>query len=774
MLPIFAAVLSLSYAVLVFEVALTRVFSVILSYHGVFVIVSGALLGLGLGSLLLKRGLKVLPDSVVSLSSGLFAALVTMTLLGIRMVPALGGGRLWVLVLLGGLPFVSAGFAISGLFQRFADRIPLLYGADLLGAALGAVTVVPLLDTFGSPNTVLFSGAIGGLATLLTEASRTRRFPAAASAVFLVFAGAFGLMAGRRIQLHLPISDDPDKEMHQILANPALKARVIESRWSSFGQTDVVQSELVPDHLLLFVDGAAGSVMYKRDAILRNSLERASVTSHHGGFFPLPLLDENQKRNALVIGAGGGKDVIAALLGGVQHVTAVEVNPDVVKIVRDYKDFNGGIYSGDPGVTVIVEEGRSFVRRVDTRFDLIILAIPVIKSSRSVDGYMLTESYLYTVEAISDYLDHLAADGRIVIVAHNDVQIYRLLSMTVAAFGRQAVGEREVMKRIYTVAADIMPAIVIQKRPLTTDEAAVVMEAMHKRGFDKRTFYVPYQEQGIGATAGTEQVSHLDERLVQVAQGTATLAGLAGSASYDISPVSDDRPFFYDIERGIPSPLGEFALVTLLAVLVLAGLVVLRGRSNRDPTTFAGAIRGTPALRSFLLLFALLGMGYMLVEISLFQKLMLFVGQPQRALTVLLFSLLLGGGMGSLASVAMRKAMAGKAAAISLIISLAVLLLSAFFAELFELGLSPTTTSAAQLLPLGFLMGFPFPIAIKLLDGRGFGRHVSVMWGANAIASVLGSVLSMIVALRMGFSWALILGAVCYALVALLFRRGDS
>src|SRR5450830_512398 len=220
-----------------------------------------------------------------------------------------------------------------------------------------------------------------------------------------------------------------------MLTDPGLSARVVESRWSSFGRTDLVASDLTPDEMTLFVDGAGGSAMYNLDALRKDRRERMQLDMHSGESFPFPLLKAGQKRSALIFGPGGGSDVAVALLGGVEKITAVEVNPDVVKIVRQYRDFNGGIYSGRPGVTAVIGDGRNFVRTTDKRFDLIMAAIPVTKSSRSVDGYALTENGLFTVEAMGEYLDRLTDNGRLVFVAHNDVEIYKLIATVLAAYG---------------------------------------------------------------------------------------------------------------------------------------------------------------------------------------------------------------------------------------------------------------------------------------------------------------------------------------------------
>jgi predicted membrane-bound spermidine synthase len=765
------ALFLLSYAVLTFEVALTRIFSVMLSYHFVFAIISAALLGLGVGAMVLKRWLTALPRSAVRMSAVIFALLVAVSVLAIILLPLANRAGFWLYLVLAVLPFCAAGFAVSGLFQEFADRGPLLYGADLIGAAIGALTVVPLLDAFGSVNAVFFAAAAASAGALLLGFSRVR-LPVFAGAAFLAISASFSLLTGFGVQISVPVTNDPNKDMYQMLANPAFKAKIIESRWSSFGRTDVVKSELTPYELTLFVDGAAGSAMYDSAKVMGNQHEVEHLTLHFGEYFPFLFLKDDEKKDALIIGPGGGRDVVVALLGGVKSITAVEVNPDIVQIVKDYRDFNGAIYSGDPRVTAIIAEGRNYVRTTERRYDLIMLAIPVTKSSRSVEGYALTENYLFTVEAFKDYLDHLSPNGRIIIVTHGDAEIYRIISLATEAFAAKGLSEQQAMQHLYTVASDMMPAIVIQNQALTIEEADTVHRGLHKLGFDKGAFYVPFQEQVVtpGARLGIDKELRMFDRfLVDVAEGKLSLSTLARSASLDFSPVTDNRPFFYKFERGLPRPFGTFAFLLVLGFAVLGYLVLLRKKPGMSPATFTGALRERPALKLFLLLFTALGLGYMLIEIALFQKLMLFFGQPQMALTVLLFSLLLGGGLGSFASSLLRGGGNRVVAFISLGVAIGVGLLSLFFPSVFSSWLSPRVAAMALLIPLGFLMGFPFPFAIRLIDRHGMGDSVSVMWGANAVASVLGSALSMIVGISVGFSWALALGAVLYVLAAIAF-----
>jgi spermidine synthase len=307
--------------------------------------------------------------------------------------------------------------------------------------------------------------------------------------------------------------------------------------------------------MILFVDGAAGTPMYNLKAILESPEEQAHLLFHFGEFFPFWFLEKEEKETALIIGPGGGRDVVISLLGGVESITAVEVNPEIVQLVEEYEEFNGGIYTRIPNVKVAVDEGRKFLRSNAALYDLIMMALPVTKSSRSVEGYALTENYLYTVESMGDYLDHLTPEGRIVIVAHSNAEIYRLVVLAIEALEARGIDERNAMQHIYTLASGMMPTIVIKKEPFTLQEVELRHSRIHELGFDQGNFYVPFVRQvhlRPDERLGVDSEWRMfDQVLVDISTGQLTVSELIKAASIDITAATDDRPFFLQVPAGL-------------------------------------------------------------------------------------------------------------------------------------------------------------------------------------------------------------------------------
>ena len=772
-----------SFSLLAFEITLIRLLSVMLSYHYVFLAVSLALLGLGVGGIFVYFFRPHIPSGHSRFSSlALFASLFSLTIpFSVMLIIQIGyidniRDNILPYCFLLFIPFFFAGMLLAEVFRMFPAISAWIYGADLVGAAGGSLGVVLTLDILGGISASFFLGVLASVAALLFAVRVLKMNIRGVVIPAISFLTVSILLCTNLTSLYLPdipIGANPAKQIHEALYSSSLKGKIIETRWSAFGRTDLVEFSDYPEQMHIYIDGTAGTPMYRFSGDIDDPGSAVnSLKANFPGYFPFLFLEEGERNNALIIGPGGGRDILLALMGGVRKVTAVEVNEDLVDIVREYSWYNGSIYTDLDNVDIVVDEGRNFLKRQKDKYDIIMLSLPVTNSSRSLEGYALTENFLFTTNSIGDYLDHLTDEGRLVVVGRDDVEISRLLSISLATLSESGVSNAAAMKQIYTLGSERFPVFVLKKTPFEPTEVFLRYEAIHQFGYDPTSSYFPYIRQvgtinSVLMSLGSEEIG-LDD-FVRIIKGL----------GYDISPVTDDSPFFYKLEEGLPQPVSLvfWSSIIMMMLVILAPLLFWRKRFFQTEMHSESKRSLNQNLLRSVVLFSMLGVGFMLVEISLIQRFVLFLGQPVLSLTALLFSLLVGAGVGSmcsgrLASDKITKGITIAAASIVTMLLLYTFLLPIIFEQLLGLGLTiRLLATVVILIPLGFLMGFPFPLGIRLLKEMKMENHIPWMWGINGICSVLGSVMTIVIAISFGFTEALLIGASCYFLVFLVFRK---
>ncbi|HBX65437.1 MAG: hypothetical protein CL670_04295 [Balneola sp.] len=768
----------ISFGMIIYEIVLMRIFAVILSYHYVFAILSLALLGLGMGGLLLKKGGVIWPSistNKLILSTALAAGIITALILYLTQAasPSWSTPITYTVLFLPVLPFLFFGMTIASFFQQAPERSSLLYGFDIAGGALAALLTVSLLNSVPATTAAFIVVFVLAAASIILMTAESLKWSTSILWLSTLLFAAGGIwLAPQGI---LPIKNNQSKDINRLLYDASGNGRVIETRWSAFGQTTLVENDQLPDEKMIYVDGAAGTSMFSFQALLNDSTLRSDLTSNFGQFFPFYFLNENEKDSALIIGPGGGRDILVALFGGVSSITGVEVNPDLVQIVKDYEDFNGGLYTKLPNVEIVVVEGRSFIRNTSEKYDLLMLALPVTKSSRSIDGYALTENYLFTVEAFSDYLDRLTPEGRIIFVTHGNAELYRLLGLALKAFEKRGIPNQQAMNHLYSVSKHNMPALVVKKTPFEGKDMQERHAALHQLGYDQGDYFVPFQEQASyllpvpNDSTSTIEWSMFDQNLYDLSDGTMTMENFAKKFPLNISPVYDDNPFFYNFDKTLPSPFRQLYGLLVLGLGVVVMVVSVKKSPDQVKIGFVKPFARHKKMKWFLLVFLLLGVGFMMLEIALFQKLSLYLGNPVSATSVLLFSLLLGVGVGSLSSAWITDRLS-----LAVIFStIAVFFLSLtynFFLDKFLASAASVPLQAGLLTgSIGFAMGFPFPLTLRMMNNHGLEKFTAAMWGANGLASVAGAVTAMIIGIEWGFTEVLIAGGGLYLFASLLF-----
>jgi predicted membrane-bound spermidine synthase len=463
-------------------------------------------------------------------------------------------------------------------------------------------------------------------------------------------------------------------------------------------------------------------------------------------------------------------------MGGVSHITAVEVNKDVVDIVREYAWYNGGIYTDFENVTVVVDEGRNFLKRQRDKYDIIMLSLPVTQTSRSLEGYALTENFLFTTDSINDYLEHLTDEGRLVIVTHDDITAWRLLSISLEALKEKGIDNTAALNQIYLLGLSspgIYPLFVLKKTPFEFSEVLPRHEKMLQLGYNPTLSYFPYITQPgmvnpvlMDLSSGKLALSDIEKRMKK-------------ELGIDISPVTDNSPFFYKIEVGLPPPV---SLVFWTSIIMMLMVLVVppsywKWRMAKSEVRPRGKKRLNQPLLQFVILFSMLGIGFMLIELSLIQRFILYLGQPVLSIAIILFSLLVGAGIGSIYSgrLISERMFKGIAVASLSIVGVVVgytVLLPLIFSQLLGLSLAVRLLAMVVMVaPLGFLMGFPFPLGIRSLNKTNLEKYIPWMWGINGVGSVLGSAMTITLAISFGFTQAFLVGAGCYFVVFLTFRK---
>jgi spermidine synthase len=775
------AVFLVSASALVFEIALTRVFSVAQWYHFAFMTVSLALLGLGASGTFLSLLPRLLSRDLVSLLatiSLLFSVAVLGGYLVSNYVPfdsyqiAIDQRQivyLAVYYLSLAVPFFFSGLAVAVVLASSPQEAGKTYFANLLGSGLGCPAALLMLALAGGEATVVMAALLGAGAAWALSWGRSRARLVAASALIAVLAVCV-VSAPRFLEIRL----SPYKALSNVLRYP--DAEVVYRGWNAFSRVDVAESESIrsaaglsyayagdlPSQKGIFTDGEDLSPL------------TASSPAGEGAFLDyllvsLPYRLLTQPR-VLVIEPGAGQDVMLALREGASEIVAVESNPLVVELVRSrYPDYAGPVYSSRQ-VTVVTEDARSYLRRSPQTFDLIQLSLADSYRPVGSGAYSLSENYLYTSEAFEEYLDHLRPGG--LLMVHRWLQTppsesLRVLALAVSAL--QRAGGEDPARHVVALRSLYTGLLLIQGEPFTGAE----MEAVKRFAEEKRFDLVYYP----GISAGEANRFGILEEPYYYQAYSALLeapdrASFYASYPFDVTPPSDDRPFFFHFFRwaqtaGIIQALGKtwqpfggsgyLVLLALLGLALVASLIMVI-----LPLTFLrqrGEVRhGRPLFFYFLLL----GVGYLFVEIPLLQRFILFLSHPVYAFATVLFSLLVFSGLGSMTSkrLSLRKTM------VALIALLACypLLLPHFFAWLLGAGLFIRgLASVLVLAPLGFLMGVPFPAGIEL-TGRISPGLVPWAWAVNGCASVLSSILAVMIAISWGFSRVLAGGVVAYAL----------
>jgi spermidine synthase len=805
----YAGLLCVTCATLMLQLVQTRILSVVAWYHLAFFVISTAMFGLTAGAVWVYLRRERFSTQTLSFDLAHYSALFglsTALALAIQMTiavlpfPGLTTIIIWLeLAICQAVPFFFSGVVVSLALTRSPFPIGRVYGVDLIGAALGCFGVLVLLNLFDGPTAVLWIGVVPMLGALLFAGSAIGAEPAQVSRLAEItqrrktWLMVLGLLAFVNGENHARTGFYP------VIVKGKVQLGVFpwHESWNTFSRVVAQRPGNAPAHMwgpsprmvpadwivpqsYLNIDGDAGTAAYG----ISGDLSRAGFLKYDitNLAYHLPNL-----RRSAVIGVGGGRDLISAKLFGVEQVTGVEINPAFVELLQDDPRFSVfvGLNRMD-GVSLVVDEARSWFARSREQFDLIQMSLIDTWAATSAGAFTLSENGLYTIEAWEIFFRRLNPSGVFTVsrwYSPGDVnETGRMVSLAVAALIKSGVSDPS--RHIYLAAGREIATLVVSRSGFTSEQIDALTANTEQLEFT--TLITPARQPGapilnqIVHTASIKELFRFTSRL-----------------DLDLTPPTDDRPFFFnqlpildavrDLARaGTKRPHGVsqgnyFATSTLvslflvsLILVVTAILVPLRPALNDVGRRLAAG--GTAY-------FVLIGMGFMFVEIAFLQRFSVFLGHPIYSLSVVLFSLILSTGIGSLISDAVPIERKPNFMAWSILTG-ALILSQPYWVPglLLQFDNAPlqvrSLVTVSMILPAGILMGFGFPAGMRFISAVDQ-RPTPWFWGINGASGVLASAMAVACSLALGIGATMSLGAVCYLLLipaamAIGFPRRDA
>jgi hypothetical protein len=829
----------LSLSIILFELALTRIFSIVLWYDYAFMAISIAFFGLGIGSFIvhiqkdklnaLKKKSKINPQFALSSRIVQYAIAygisVPVFIFLIGYIPS-DTSYIYLFYLISSIPFFFAGAGMALVFLAMSEKISKLYFADLIGAAIATIILDPIMQSLGAGSGLLLTSVVVvGASTCsyyfvlirgkrdlrnvelsyyqappTTEIERKEGVVKPRNMLTVLSAITFsGLMILLIVNTASSISifeikPGMSKGLYYQLNHPS-EYQHLSEEWNSFSRVDITRELGKQDNNNSF-DGSSNSSSAAAYTVNATPHELASIIidadaatpiyrwfgsqsdiawiQKYMDYLPYEMINAN---DTLVIGGGGGEDILVALSGGADNVTAVELNPLVVSAVKHFDSQSGNIYNNN-NVHLFIDDGRRFISSTIEKFDVIVLKLVDSWAAQLAGGYALSENYLYTVEAFQQYLGHLDKDnGGMLVMTRWNFELPRLMPLIVDSLVKETGKSRESVARYVMVVEDrpglyfgrsdddqkYYPVLVMVKStPFLNEEVTMVKEKAERNHAEITMLADNYVAVPFNKLFNNDNAVYNEYFTTTV-------------ASNPTIP-TDDSPFYFAREQ-IPNQM-VILLVTVVSISgLLSALLIYHARKTRVKLES----------RSFFhILFAIfIGVGFMILEVTFIQKFLLLLGTPIMALTVILFSILLSSGIGSYISGKVFSTRPHRAVLTSIPILAGIIIIYFFYLQQV---ITSTISMDLQyrialtfglLLPAGFLMGFQFPSLIKMAslvaiqnknkvvfqydnyrDSKN--NNTTLLWGINIVASVIGTVLAAISAMIIGFNGNLLIALGMY------------
>lgn len=790
----------LSLATLMYEITLTRIFSVTMWYHLAFMAISIVLFGMTVGAIFVYLAPNTFAREKVNYFLALSSLLFTITTivsfvihLNIPLNPNLTSETFPLLAVnyaLISIPFMFSGICVSLALTKFPQYVGKLYAADLIGAAIGCLLIVYLLKFVSGPTAVLFASLISGISSIFftKKISKNNRLQQ------LSILSCILLLSMILTQIF------NNENSLDILRLKWVKGfnepPPLHEKWNAFSRISVWGDPEEPTKAF----GWGLSPRYSKEKkhkqlILRiDASAETPLTYFDGNIEDLNFLKYDivnlvhyAKKNAkvLVVGAGGGRDVLSALVFDQKSITAVEINEDIIRTVNQtFGEFTGHLDQNSK-VTFVSDEARSYIARQKDKFDIIQVSLIDTWAATSAGAFMLSENTLYTTEAWQNFLEHLSSDGVLSFSRwyFKDLpgEMYRLTSL--ASTSLQQIGVENPQQHIFIAkhmldhegkdSPDGIGTLLVSKTPFSSEDVKKLGGIVQELQFE---------------TVVSPQFT-LDETFATIVSGK-NIDGFIQNFPLNIKAPTDDNPFFFqmlrlrDIINTSIMNQGSGSLHTN-AVFILGSLFIIififTILSIFIPLILTRKTRLAIQRDSLpiILFFTSIGVGFMLIEISQLQRFTIFLGHPTYSLSVVLFTLLLSSGFGSYTTQNIKESNL-KIRAVNRFISLILIVgligvITPFITEIFQASISShrIIISALLLFPMGFFMGMAFPLGMKLAS-KNNPLITPWLWGINGATTVYASVLAAILALIVGISTTFWIGVMCYVLATISFIQSKQ
>lgn len=780
----------LSFGVLLFQVTATKISEYSLWSNYAFLIISTSMFGLGLSGVMLTRwpGMNRIDSGLFLAVCALFCGLTTWTaFLGLNHIsihlPAAPQGWVKEMLHLGalffvlGLPFVFFGLIISRLFTDKGEKAGYYYCADLVGAGLGSLGLMFFISLVEPQGLVLMATmlALVSAGLFFTSSAYCGRMGAWGSGLFSILIIVAGVAIMPSVPDRFPLNVHVEKRTYK----KDLEAKKITSTaWSALSRVDVAPlnqyskrvwiSGGVNESSIIKFDGDFEALRNKR----QRNLERAAQVINYEAFPHLFKKDHT----VCMIGTSGGADSLYALSMGARYVVGVEMDPGVASMVMDkYRDYAGGLFQDGKYSELVIDEGRSYLRRTDRKFDIIQQVNNFTPIAFMNGALNLSETYLLTVESFQDFYDHLEDDGILSISRYGS---FKLLSNAVEMFRRMGMKPEEYSKHFLIAEGPqpVIPTFMLKKSPFTPEEIRQFEKFYYKYGKRRRILYAPH-------------IDLPDNIYAKIATAENPAAYYRQNA-YDFSPALDSKPFFNHFSRlgiddrrrhenpYIPSelrviepknvfrgriPPGDIpVLAVLLAAFVMS--TVFLGLPMLSKGELRKSLRRE---RKALVYFACLGIAFIFVEVCLIQRFVLFLGKPVYSISIVLCSMLLAAGLGSLLSDRLHPSRKNLIRML-IVVGIVILAMHAVIPWLTQAFIG-SSLYIRFIIAIVFItgsclvMGMPMPLGIRYLK-KEQRPIIAWAWAINGYFSVIGSALAVMVALTFGFGMVFSLAAICYLL----------